>query len=337
MVKVGVIGAGFMGAMHSQCYSLISGAKLVGIADIRKDKGIELAHKFGNAVFYDNAEELLKNPEVDAVDICLPTYLHPEWVIKAAAVGKSVICEKPIALKVEDADRMVEAADKHKVIFMVAQVIRFWPEYMRLKEIYDRKELGGLISLHFTRLSPLPTWGWENWLGDARKSGSALVDLHVHDTDYLLYLCGKPTSLYSCGRKVEGGYCHVLTSFKYPDFIVTAEGGWDFVNTFPFRMAFTANFEKGAVEYNSLAAVNPFGVYTKGKSEFPKLVKETIQAEGGGNVSSLGGYYNETKYFVECVEKGKRPTIVTPEAARDSLALVLKEYQSAESGKEIKL
>ena len=86
-----------------------------------------------------------------------------------------------------------------------------------------------------------------------------------------------------------------------------------------------------------MATANPFGVYTKGKSEFPKLVKDTIQAEGGGNVSSLGGYYNETKYFVECVEKGKRPTIVTPETARDSLALVAKEYQSAESGKEIKL
>ena len=335
MVKVGVIGAGFMGAMHSQCYNLMPGAKLVGIVDIRNDKAAELAKKF-NTKSYGNAEDLLKNPEVDAVDICLPTYLHPEWVIKAAAAGKSVICEKPIALKVEDADRMVEAADKYKVIFMVAQVIRFWPEYMRLKEIYDRKELGGLISLHLTRLSSTPTWGWENWLGDARKSGSALVDLHVHDTDYLLYLCGKPTSLYSCGRMVYGGCCHVLTSFKYPDFIVTAEGGWDFVDTFPFRMAFTANFEKGTVEYNSFA-VKPFAIYTEGKSEFPVLAQENLQAEGGGNVSSLGGYYNETKYFVECVEKGRRPTIVTPEAARDSLALILKEYQSAESGKEINL
>jgi len=337
MVKVGVIGAGFMGAMHSQCYSLIPGAKLVGIADIRKDKGTELAHKFGNAAFYEKAEDLLKNPEVDAVDICLPTYLHPEWVVKAAAAGKSVICEKPIALTVEDADRMVEAAEKHKVIFMVAQVIRFWPEYVRLKEIYDRGELGKLISLHLVRLSPTPTWSWDNWLMNSRKSGSALVDLHVHDTDYALYLCGKPKDLYSCGRKVEGGYCHILTSFKYSNFIVTAEGGWDFVDTFPFRMAFTANFEKGTVEYNSMTAVNPFGVYTEGKSDFPILAQENLQAEGGGNVSALGGYYNETKYFIECVERGKKPAIVTPEAARDSLSIVLKEFQSAESGKEIKL
>ena len=197
-------------------------------------------------------------------------------------------------------------------------------------------ELGKLVSLHLVRLSPTPTWGWENWLGDARKSGNALMDMHIHDTDYLLYLCGKPKSLYSCGRKVDGGYCHVLTFFKYPDFIVTAEGGWDFVDTFPFRMAFTANFEKGTVEYNSITA-NPFAVYTEGKSEFPVLAQENLQAEGGGNVSSLGGYYNETKYFVECVEKGKRPTIVTPEAARDSLVVVLKEFQSAESGKTINL
>ena len=84
-------------------------------------------------------------------------------------------------------------------------------------------------------------------------------------------------------------------------------------------------------------AAKPFAVYTEGKSEFPVLVQENLRAEGGGNVSSLGGYYNETKYFVECVEKGKKPTIVTPEAARDSLALVLKEFRSAESGKEITL
>ena len=334
MVKVGVIGAGFMGAMHSQCYSLVPGAKLAGIADVRNNKAVELAEKFHTKP-YDNGEELLTNPEIDAVDICLPTYLHPEWVIKAAAAGKSVICEKPIALKVEDADRMVEAADKHKIIFMVAQVIRFWPEYMRLKEIYDRKELGVLFSLHFSRLSPTPTWAWENWLGDAQKSGSALVDLHVHDTDYLLYLCGKPKALYSCGRKVDGGYRHVLTAFKYPDFSVTAEGGWDFADTFPFRMAFTANFEKGAVEYNSMASVNPFGIYTKGKAEFPKLAEDIVPAEKGGNVSALGGYYNEIKYFVECVEKGRRPVIVTPENARDSLALVLEEHRSLESGKEI--
>ena len=138
MVKVGVIGAGGMGLMHSQCYSLLPGAKFVGIADIRKEKAAECQKKF-NTKFYDYAEDLLNNSEVDVVDICLPTYLHPELVIKAATAGKSVICEKPIALKVEDADRMVEAAEKHKVIFMVAQVIRFWPEYMRLKEIYDRK------------------------------------------------------------------------------------------------------------------------------------------------------------------------------------------------------
>ena len=335
MVKVGVIGAGFMGAMHGQCYSLLPNVKLLGIADIRKEKAEELAQKFNCAV-YASADELLRNPEVDAVDVCLPTYLHPKGVIKAAEAGKHVICEKPIALTVKDADRMIKAAEKRKVIFMVAQVIRFWPEYLRLKEIYEKKELGRLISFHLTRLSAAPTWGWENWLGNAKKSGSALVDLHIHDTDYLLFLLGKPKSIYTCGRKSAGGYSHVLTTFKYPGLVVTAEGGWDFTDSFPFRMAFIANFEKGTVEYNSLYP-KPFAIYTAGKSEFPQVGVDAPQVEGGGNISALAGYYNEIRYFVGCVEKRRKPTVVTPKDARSSLALVLKELESAEKGKEIRL
>ena len=336
MVRIGVIGAGFMGSMHTQCYALLPGVKLVGIADCRKEKAVELADKFG-CIAYENAGNLLKNSEVDAVDICLPTFLHKKWVIKAAKAGKHVLCEKPIALTVKDADKMVEAADKQGVIFMVAQVIRFWPEYVRLKEIYQKGELGRLVSLHLTRLSPTPTWGWENWLGTSQKSGGALIDLHIHDTDYLQYLLGQPKSLYSVGRKVDEGYWHIMTSFKYPEMVVTAEGGWDFVDTFPFRMAFVANFEKGVVEYNSMYT-KPFAIYTPGKSEFPQLAPDSPHpSEGGGNISALGGYYNEIKYFVECVEKREKPAVVTPEEARNSLGIALKEFKSAEKGKEIRL
>ncbi len=334
MARVGVVGAGFMGTMHSQVYSLLPDAKLVGVADIRKDKAEELAHRF-NCSAYSDPEELLKIPEVDAIDICLPTFLHAEWMIKAAQAGKDVICEKPIALKIKDAERMVKTAEKHKVIFMVAQTIRFWPEYVRLKEIYDKKELGQLVSLHLTRLSPLPVWGWENWIIDVRKSGSALFDLHIHDADYLLFLLGKPESVYTWGRKVAGGYYHVLTSYQYPKLMVTAEGGWDFPDTFPFRMSFVANFEKGTVEYNSLSP-KPFAIYTAGKSEFPQL--EVVVPQGvaaGGNISTLVGYYQELKYFVDCVRDRREPTVVTPEDAKNSLALVYKELESAEKGKEI--
>ena len=349
MVKIGVIGAGFMGAMHSQCYALLPGAELTGIADIRKEKAEELAKKF-NAVAYKDAEELLKS-DVDAVDICLPTYIHREWVVKAANFGKNVLCEKPIALSLEDADEMVNSAHKNDIIFMVAQVIRFWPEYIRLKEIKDSGELGKLLSLSLSRLSPLPTWGWENWLQFPEKSGSALFDLHIHDTDYLLYLLGKPKAVFSSGTKVnggesypvdrilssgwDGGYSRIFSFFEYPDCPVSVEGGWDFVDVFPFRMAYVARFEKGVVEYNT-GYSKPFAIYTQGKAEYPKLGEDIPKVtDTSGNISELGGYYSEIKYFVECVEGKKKPTIVTPEDARESLALVFKELESAEKGEKI--
>ena len=342
MVKIGLIGAGFMGGMHSQCYALLPGAELAGIADIRKEKAEELAKKF-NAVAYENAEELLKS-DVDAVDICLPTYMHLEWMVKAANLGKHVISEKPITLSLENADEMIAAANKNNVIFMVAQVIRFWPEYIKLKEIKDSGELGKLISLSLSRLSPPPTWGWENWLQSPEKSGSALFDLHIHDTDYLLYLLGKPKAVFSSGTKVngglpsggwDGGYSRIFSFFEYPDCPVSAEGGWDFVDTFPFRMVFVARFEKGVVEYNT-GYSKPFAIYTEGKVEYPKLGEDIPRVtDTSGNISALGGYYNELKYFVECVEGKKKPSIVTPEDARESLALVLKEKESAEKGEKI--
>jgi len=335
MVKVGLIGAGFMGAMHAQCHSLLPGVKLTGIADIRKEKAAELAGKFNSAAL-ENAEELLRNPEVDAIDICLPTFMHADWTVKALQAGKHVICEKPIALNVADADRMVETAEKSGRIFMVAQVIRFWPEYMRLKEICSRGELGKMLSLSLTRLSPTPTWSWDGWLLDSPRGGGALIDLHIHDTDYLLHLLGKPLSVYSAGRNIKGAYWHIHSCFKYPGCTVTAEGGWDYADSFPFRMAFTANFEKGAVEYSSIGA-KPFGIFQTGSAEYQQPAPEEKQADGGGNISSLGGYYNEIKYFIECVAKGRKPAMVTPADARDSLTLVLKEGQSAEKDKEIAL
>ncbi len=335
MVKVGVIGAGFMGTMHSQCYSLVPGAKLIGIADIREEKTKELAKKF-NCLAYEEAEKLLKNPELDAVDICLPTFMHKEWVIKAADAGKDILCEKPIALNLSDADEMIEATQKAKVRFMVAQVIRFWPEYIKLKEIFDKKELGNLLSLSFSRLSSTPTWGWKDWLTDPEKSGSALIDLHIHDTDYILYLLGKPNSIFSSGTKVKGGYTHIFSTFKYPEGItIFTEGGWDFINNFPFTMAFTALFEEGVVEFNTRYE-KPFAIYKEGKVDYPVLGEDIPRVtDTSGNISELGGYYNEIKYFVECVQEKKKPDIVTPEEARNSLALVLKEMESADKGEKI--
>jgi predicted dehydrogenase len=213
---------------------------------------------------------------------------------------------------------------------MVAQVIRFWPEYVFLKDLYDRKELGKLKSIIMTRLSARPVWGWENWLQQPLKSGGALVDLHIHDTDYCLYLLGWPEKISSRGVKTKFGWDHIFSTFTYRGgAVATLEGGWDMPDKFPFTMAFIANFEKGTVEYNSRH--NIFNIYkTTGEIESPKLGVE-MEAKGtGGNISSLGGYFKEIEYFLEVCQGEKVPSIITPREPVESLRLALEEMKIAE-------
>ncbi|MGI6595121.1 MAG: Gfo/Idh/MocA family oxidoreductase [Elusimicrobia bacterium] len=336
MLKVGIIGAGFMGSMHTAVYSHLPDVNIVGIADIRGEKVKALTKKFKTIPYFD-AQQLLDKEDISMIDVCLPTYMHKEFVIKAAERGKDVICEKPIALTVEDANEMIEACEKNRVRLMIGHVVRFFPEYQILKEAYDRKKYGELLTLSCRRLSPLPTWGWEDWLLDSNKSGGAILDLHIHDTDFLSYLLGKPKKIYSKTNSKGLPYAHVHTTFTFDnDLIVTAEGAWDYPANFPFEATYIAKFEKATITFNS--GNNPSVVIYEAAGKIEKPTFGKMQTENaGGNVDDLGGYFYELRYFVDHIIHNKPGNIVLPENARDSLAIVLKEKESADTGKEITL
>lgn len=337
MVKVGIIGAGFMGSMHASVYSQLPDVKIAGIADVRGEKAKSLAAKFKTIPFY-SFDELLKKEDISVIDICLPTFLHKEYVIKAAQFGRDVICEKPISLTVKDSDEMIQVCKDKKARFMVAQVIRFWPEYKFLKEIYDRGKYGKLLTISMRRLSPVPTWGWQDWLLTNERSGGALVDLHIHDTDFLLYLFGKkPEKVYSKVYKKGSLDSHIFSTFTFSDGVIaTAEGGWDFPQSFPFEMSYIVKFEKAIIEFNSRSS--PALVVYESSGKIEKPVFESVRVEGGeGNIADMGGYYYELRYFIEHVTHNKSFGVITPEQARDSLDVVLKERESADIGTEIVL
>ena len=172
MLKVGLIGCGFMGAMHANCYKNIEGVEIVAVADIRKEKAEELA-KDTNATIYGDGKELIANANVDMIDICLPTFLHAEYAILAMDKVKYVFVEKPVALSVEEGKKMIEKSKKTGCQVQVGQVIRFWDEYVELKKIVESGVYGKVINANFRRLSPRPDWGWENWLLDYKFSGGA--------------------------------------------------------------------------------------------------------------------------------------------------------------------
>ncbi|MCE2766293.1 MAG: Gfo/Idh/MocA family oxidoreductase [Fimbriimonadaceae bacterium] len=323
MLKVGVVGCGFMGKMHSSVYAMLPNAEFVGVYDVSEERGKPVAEKHGVA-FFSDFEAFAAS--VDAIDICLPTYLHAEYTVKAAELKKHVLCEKPMALTTADAEKMVAACRENDVRLMIAHCIRFWPEYALLKKLTVEGQLGALVSLNLTRYGEFPSWSSNDWLSNEELTGGAALDMHIHDTDYALYLLGKPLEVFSAGTYDDKGLSHIFSTFVYSNTVVHLEGGWNLPPGAPFKMAFRAVFENGAAIWDG----GPMTVYEKGKDpvvpEFPKM-----STAGGGNISDLGGYYHEIKHFVDRVLSGEEFDVSTPESSLDSLTVALEEIRLAKS------
>lgn len=326
MIKVGVIGAGFMGSTHATCYRLLENATLVAVADTRPGVGLKVAEEC-ECAFYEHPDALIQDADVDVVDICLPTFMHTEYIIKAAQAGRHVLCEKPIAITVEDADKALAAVADAGVQFMAAHVIRFWPEYQVLRRFVDDGTLGSLTSGVFTRITQrrkIDT-SWGNWFYDPDKVGSPALDLHIHDADVMRWLWGEPKRFSAVAHSCEGRMEHMIANYAYEDGkIVSIESGWDYPLEFPFMMAYRCLFEHGAAEFNSRLNPTLTVYYADGHSETPEIPMPSIDDQStGGNVASISGYYNEIEYFVNCLDRGESISLITPQDARDSLKLVL--------------
>ncbi len=335
MIRMGLVGMGFMGQQHFAVHQTLENVDLVAVCDENPDKVAEvvpaIAGNIGDATElnlsaqsrYVCVEDMLDNEELDCVDVCVPTHRHADVSVAALEAGCHCIVEKPMGRNVEDCDRMISAAEATGGMLFVAQCIRFWPEYDVLANMVSNGDLGRVASAKFTRLSPPPTWSEGGWLLDTKLSGGALMDLHIHDTDFILSLFGRPhavltqaNNIFSTGEKVD----HVFTTYFYDDLICTAEGGWAMPQSVPFEMGFQVLGDKGLLEL-SLAKDPPLTFYpADGEPYSPDYPEQT-------------GYEREMAYFVDCIENGKPPQHVTPQSAREAVELILAEHQSAQSGK----
>ena len=318
MIKIGLIGCGFMGIMHANCYKVLEGVQVTAVADVNREKAEALA-KFTGAEIYEDGFSLIDKADVDAVDICLPTYLHAAHAERAMRKVKNVFIEKPVALTAEECDRLAEVQKETGAGVQVGQVIRFWDEYMYLKEVIDGKKYGKVKHAFFSRLSPRPDWGWDGWLTDSARSGGAMLDLHIHDVDYMLYVFGKPAK--SCGVHTNGAYEqneYAMTLGDYGDFAVAVQGSWDFPSDYPFSASFRVKFERAVLEWNA----GGLKLYEGDKVKDIILDKKQLSVKGGGNISDLGGYYNELKYFTDCLKNGIKPEKASLADAAESVKFI---------------
>lgn len=336
MIKIGLIGYGFMGKMHAECYAASGKGQVVALADVERDRRDDASAKWGCRAF-ESIGELLDGADVDAVDICTPTYLHEEHILTAIGAVKDVFCEKPLALTKESCERIVSAAKDAGIKLQVGHVVRFWPDLQVVKSVLDSGRLGKPIWASARRLSARATWAWQGWLQDPARSGGAILDLHIHDLDFLTWILGRPTHVMSSGiRTATGAFDTALTTLiGHSDGMTSqAEGSLAMPDGFPFTNQLLVVCEKGSVQFDLTAGqsviVRPAGA----PEEYPEIpTVEAGTAEAGGNVSSLGGYFNEIVYFLECIREGVKPTTITPDEAAFAVRLCLAATESAQTGR----
>ena len=319
-MRIGVLGLGFMGSTHLQALARMSGVRLAAVMDADEKRlagdlsGIQgnlggpgQRMDFAGANRYRTVEEILADPAVDAVDICLPTNLHAPAAIQALRAGKHVLVEKPMALDPEAADAMRAEAEGAGRVLMVAQVLRFFPAYEGLYDLVKSGGLGAVRSAFFRRRTAVPTWG--PWEFDKAQSGGGVFDLLIHDVDQALRLFGIPGAISATGHEdMPNGIDNIVSEFFYPEVgSVTITGGWYHRGEYPFSMEYTVTGDGGVVEFSS--AGRPATVYWAGGR------KETLPDSG------KDAYQAEIEYFVDCCRSSRRPELCMPDESATAVKI----------------
>ena len=338
MLRLGIVGLGFMGKMHFRCYNSLNNVEIIAICDADTSRlqdnsgtagnisGAEDDLDLRNIALYSDLSKMLAEEKLDALSIASPTFLHASQTIEALNARVHVFCEKPMSLNSGDCREMAEVAKQSGKTLQIGHCIRFWPEYVQAKEIIDSQKYGKVLAATFQRLSLTPTWSWDNCFLDGKRSGGAMLDLHIHDADYVHYVFGMPKEVFSRGvMGPSGEFDHTVTQYLYgSDCVITAEGGWIMAPGFGFEMSFKIMLEKATLVYSS-AQEPTFRI-------FP-IDGETIIPE----IPSGDGYSFEIQHFVDILSGKVVPSIITPEQSGDSVKIIEAEKESIRNNDKISL
>ena len=296
MIKVCLVGTGGISGAHIPAWDSMTDVKLTALCDIRS----ECLAPYPDKHHYSDFDTMLEEEKPDILDICLPTYLHADYAVKAMERGIHVICEKPASLKEEEIERVYSAARRMNVKFMIAQVLRFWPEYELIREVYQTKKYGRLLSGHMSRLGSSPKWSWNNWMMDKEKSGLVPFDLHIHDLDFIVYAFGIPQNVRKHRASLpDQDYLNAV--YEFPDFFICAESSW-YAAPYPFSAGFRFQFEEALITYEA-------GICKIYQND-GQVLDLTADAEGDTgsiNLPKSNAYANEIRYFTDCVMTDQFP------------------------------
>lgn len=316
-----------MGSTHAEAYRVLDNAELVAVADLVPERAQAIAARTGATVR--SASEIIADPSIDVIDVCVPTYLHRDFVVAAADAGKHVFCEKPMARTLTEAEEMKAACDKAGVRLGIGHVVRFFPEYIRAYNKVHSGEVGKVAVVRCTRGGfNLPT-AWKDWYANYEYSGGLVLDMIIHDFDYLRWLLGPVERVFAKGTRGRdyNRLEYALVSLKFKSgAIAHVEGSW--VNSGGFHTRFEIAGEKGLIDYDSRKA-NPITLTVNKAGGAPGVpVPASAWAESP--------YTTEIRNFINVLD-GKEGQIVDGNEGYESLKVALAALESIETGKPVNL
>jgi predicted dehydrogenase len=348
MVGIGIVGIGFMGMIHYLAARRLAAGegRVVALCsrDERKKAGdwTSIRGNFGpvGAVMdlsgvstYAELGELLAEPAVDLVDLCVPNDEHARMAVLALEAGKHVLVEKPIALSTDDADRMIDAARSSGRQLLVAHVLPFVAEFAYVHEAVSSGRYGAMRAAHFTRIISRPDWS--KGITDAGRSGGPAIDLHIHDTHFVSLLCGTPRSVQSRGVIEGDSVLYLDTQYLHDDarVAVSAASGALSQNGRPFTHGFEVYLEGATLSYSSAnyatgVESSPLAlILPGGKVERPDL----------GPADPVDAFVREIRAAVAAVEGGQPAKTLDAALARSALAVCLAEVKSVLTGRAVEV
>jgi predicted dehydrogenase len=338
MVRIGIAGIGFMGVTHYNAIRKVKGARVTAIftRSPKKLRGDwrDVQGNFGDGGgvqdlsairCHGSLEELLHDDQVDVVHNCLPTPLHLSSTMAALGAGKHVFLEKPIAVSLHDADLMLAEARRQRRLFMVAHVLRFFPEFRLIKELAAGRRFGAVRAAHFKRVTAYPKWRDAD---DIVESGGPAIDLHIHDCDFVRFLFGNPQAVTSNGLVSRRGIVeHVHTHYHFAGrpMAISSESGWLSQQGCPFEHGYDVYFADATLKFNSTWGRPPVLLTADGKTRQPRLP------------GRKDAFIGEIQDAVDALSKGKTSPTLSALSGRESLRLCLKEIESVRRQKKVNL
>ncbi|MCA9037361.1 MAG: Gfo/Idh/MocA family oxidoreductase [Planctomycetaceae bacterium] len=347
MIRIGIIGIGFMGYTHFEGARDISGGKVTAIAtrDPKKLAGdwTSIQGNFGppggqvdvsDLKCYSDYRELLADPEIDLVDICLPTDKHHSIVMESIRAGKATLVEKPISVDLNEASEMVQAAAAAGVPLMVAHVLPFFPEFQFASEAVQTQRYGKLLAAHFKRVICRPNWSGD--MADFRKLGGWGIDLHIHDNHFIAHACGKPEAVFSTGLLQDGFVNHVHTSYVYRNGpAVTCVSGGIAASGLQFAHGFELYFENATLMFDAGTFAGEW--VTNRQLSVISNDNKVTHPELPGTGKWCAAFTNELQVAVDAIATGKSAGPLSGDVALSALQMCWAEAESISSGSVVRL